>query len=412
MYRRLAETELVDALEDTPVVLVHGPRQTGKSTLVQSVGQKRGAAYLSLDDPIPRSRATEDPAGLLEGYKQTLIIDEVQRAPQLFLALKASIDRDRRPARFILTGSANVFALPKIADSLAGRISIVDLSPLAQCEIEGVAANFVDRIFEDIGSVRVTDGGVEEAGISLGERMARGGYPEPLSRAKPNRRDAWFADYVRTLLERDVRDFANIDGLAQMPRLLKLLAVRCGSSLNVADLAAETRIPNTSLHRYLDLLKAIFLTFQVPAWSFEEAAKLAKSPKTFLVDSGLVCYLRSLSAEGLGRDPDVMESVMKNFVATELQKLCGFSVTRPALFHLRTVRRLEVDFVLESRGGEIIGIQVTGASQPLPAHLEGLSYLRELAGDRFKGGVLLTQGGMVEPVGTGITSMPVSALWS
>jgi predicted AAA+ superfamily ATPase len=406
MFPRLAESELRDALADTPVVLVHGPRQTGKSTLAQSVGQSLGASYVSLDDPVPRALASQDPAGLLEGHSKTLIVDEVQRAPELFLALKSAVDRDRRPGRFLLTGSANVLALPKIADSLAGRMSIIDLHPLAQAEIEVTGENFVDRIFQtqpEFGERESSD---------LAQRMVRGGFPEPYSRSKPNRRDAWFADYVRSLLERDVRDLANIEGLAQMPRLLKFLAIRCGSAVNVSDLAAETRIPNTSLHRYLDLLKALFLTFQVPAWSFDESAKLAKTPKTFLVDSGLVCYLRSLGLETLEQDPDQFDSILKNFVATELQKLTAFSDLRPALFHLRTIRRLEVDFVLETRAGEILGISVVSALRPQPEHLEGLSHLRELAGDRFVRGVLIYRGLACQPLGSRLMAVPISALWT
>jgi predicted AAA+ superfamily ATPase len=406
MFSRLAETELRDALADTPVVLLHGPRQTGKSTLAQVVGASVGASYVSLDDPIPRALAVQDPAGLFNGYSSTLIVDEVQRAPELFLALKSAVDRDRRPGRFLLTGSANVLTLPKLADSLAGRISIIDLRPLAQSEIEGCQTNLIDELFEPewAAKTKVTD--------DLVSRIVRGGFPEPYSRPKPNRRDAWFADYIRTLLERDVRDLANIDGLAQMPRLLKLLAIKCGSALNVSDLSVETRIPNTSLHRYLDLLKALFLIFQVPAWSFDEAAKLAKTPKTFLVDTGLVCFLRSLDQVALARETEQFEPILKNFVAAELDKLKSFSIQRPGLFHLRTIRRLEVDFVLETRAGSVVGISVSASPRVLPHHLDGLTHLRDLAGDRFVRGIHLYTGDAPQQLGQKLTALPISALWS
>jgi predicted AAA+ superfamily ATPase len=405
MFARAAELGVRDALADTPVVLVHGPRQTGKSTLAQAVGKSIGAKYLTLDDPLARSLAISDPAGLLAGYSNPVILDEVQRAPQLFLAIKAEVDRDRRPGRFLLTGSANVLSLPKIADSLAGRIAIVDLHPLAQAEIEGSTKNIVDEIFKNAFEQR------PGPSVDLAERVVKGGFPEPLGRTKPNRRDAWFADYVRTLLERDVRDLANIEGLAQLPRLLKLLAVKGGSTLNVADLSSETRIPNTSLHRYLDLLQGIFLTFQVPAWSFDEATKLAKTPRTYLVDSGLVCYLRGLNPINLQNDDGVFTPILRGFVATELRKLCSFSETRPLLYHLRTVKRLEVDFVLATRSGEVAGVSVTTSSHVLPEHVEGLNFLRELAGPRFIRGILLYGGQTVQPIGHRLLAVPISALW-
>ncbi|HWD38076.1 MAG TPA: ATP-binding protein [Fimbriimonas sp.] len=406
MFTRAAEAEIRDSLADTPVVLIHGPRQSGKSTLAQAIGKQIAATYVTLDDPTPRSLALRDPDALLQGYSGPLILDEVQRAPQLFLALKAAVDRDRRPGKFLLTGSANVLALPKIADSLAGRIAIIDLLPLSQAEIEGKQSTFIDRLFVEEPLA------CEAGGEDLPARIAKGGFPEPYLRASAARRDAWFADYTRTLLERDVRDLANIEGLAQMPKLLRLLAARSGSALNVVDLAAETQIPNTSLHRYLDLLKAVFLATQVPAWSADQAARLTKTPKTFLVDSGLLCHLRGVTEANLAKDPDLFLSVLRNFVAMELKKLCSASALRPALHHLRTMKRLEVDFVLEARGGDLVGIQVKAGSTVTDYDVEGLQFLEELAGENFRRGILLYGGSEVQPIGRRMTAAPVSALWN
>ena len=404
MLQRAAAREVEEALSDTPVVVIHGPRQSGKSTLAQSFSDRR---YITLDDPIPLERAKSDPKNFLETYGWPLTIDEIQRAPELFLPIKAAVDRERKAGKYLLTGSANVLTLPKVADSLAGRMAIVDLLPFSQHEIEGKSSSFIDKIFsgELPKSGRFNNDG-------LHERIARGGFPEPSLRSSPARRDAWFASYVRSLLERDVRDLANIEALAQLPRVLRLLAARTGQTLNVVSLARDTGIPNTSLHRYLDLLQAVFLLHQVPAWSSSRETRLTKTPKTYLVDTGLLCYLDNLSPSSLQDDPFRLKPLLENFVAMELRKLSLVSESKPDIFHLRTVRQLEVDFVLEGRGGAIVGIDLKPATTLHPDDVLGLRYLKDLSGSDFKAGVVLYLGGVIEPIDPHIVAMPVSALWN
>lgn len=404
MIQRFATKEVGEALEDTPVVLVHGPRQSGKSTLSQSFSNRR---YITLDDPVPLERAKNDPAAFLDTYGWPLTIDEIQRAPELFLPIKAAVDRERKPGKYLLTGSANVLALPKIADSLAGRMAIVDLLPFSQAEVENKASAFVDQAFAG----ELPKMGRHENG-DLMERMAKGGFPEPSLRSSAARRDAWYASYVRTLLERDVRDLANIEALAQLPRVLRLLAARAGETLNVVSLARDTGIPNTSLHRYLDLLKAVFLLQTVPAWSSSHETRLTKTPKTYMVDTGLLCYLDNLSPAALKDDPLRLKPVLENFVAMELKKMALASELRPDLYHLRTVRQLEVDFVLEGRGGSVVGVDLKPAATLNPSDADGLRFLNELAGDDFKGGIVLYLGSEIEPLDRNILAMPISALWS
>jgi uncharacterized protein len=391
-------------LSDTPVVLIHGPRQSGKSTLSQSFGDRR---YVTLDDPIPLERAKSDPRAFLETYRWPLTIDEVQRAPELFLPIKSAVDRERKPGKYLLTGSANVLTLPKVADSLAGRMAIVDLLPFSQQEIEGKPSSFIEVAFEgDLPRA----GKFENEGLL--ERIAKGGFPEPSLRSSSARRDAWFASYVRSLLERDVRDLANIDALAQLPRVLRLLAAKAGQTLNVVSLSRDTGIPNTSLHRYLDLLQAVFLLHNVPAWSSRRETRLTKTPKTYLVDTGLLCYLDNLSPATLREDPFRMKPLLENFVAMELRKLSLASGSKPDMYHLRTVRQLEVDFVLEGRGGSVVGVDLKAAVTLHPDDVQGLRFLKELAGAEFKGGILLYLGSEVEPIDPDIVAMPISTLWN
>ena len=405
MIERSARTALKEALGDTPVVLIHGPRQSGKSTLGQNLEPDR--KYVTLDDPIALSLAKRDPRAFLQAYPSPVMIDEVQRAPELFLAIKLEVDRNRTPGKYLLTGSANVLNLPKLADSLAGRMEIVDLLPFTQGELELRSDRFVDMAFGD----QFNPSFEQEDLRGIVDRIVRGGFPEASLRSSQSRRDAWFANYVRTLLERDVKDVAHIDALAQMPLLLKLLAVRAGSVLNASGLATETGIPYTSLKRYLSLLETIFLLRLVNTWSSDRSRVLTKAPKAFLVDTGLLCYLANLDSRSLLNDSLRLKPVLENFVAMELMKQCTIGEVRPWLLHLRTIRHLSVDFVLESRRGDLVGIQVRANSTLHPDDADGLRFMRDLAGSSFVRGIVLYTGSEVQPLDERIVGVPISALW-
>ena len=405
MIERNARKALLEALGDTPVVLIHGPRQSGKSTLGQNLEPDR--KYVTLDDPIALNLARRDPRAFLEAHPSPVMIDEVQRAPELFMAIKLQVDRDRKAGKYLLTGSANVLNLPKLADSLAGRMEIVDLLPFSQGELELTSDSFVDQVFQD----RFEPFFDQEDLRGVVDRIVRGGFPEASLRSSQSRRDAWFANYVRTLLERDVKDVANIDALAQMPLLLRLLAARSGSTLNAAGLATETGIPYTSLKRYISLLETIFLVRLVNTWSSDRSRILTKAPKAFMVDTGLLCYLANLDARSLLGDSLRLKPVLENFVAMELQKQCSFGEVKPWLLHLRTIRHLSVDFVLESRRGDVVGIQVRANSTLHEDDAEGLRYLRELVGPSFVRGIVLYTGNEIQLLDERIIGVPISSLW-
>ena len=407
LHRHLARS-IAEALADTPVVLVHGPRQAGKSTLAEQVaGERLAGRRVTLDDPIVAAAAKADPMAFFAAYPPPVFIDEVQRAPQLFLPMKRLVDQNRKPGQFLLTGSANVLALPKMADSLAGRMEVVDLLPFSQGELAEGPDGLVDALFGEAFTPKASP--IAEA--DLHERIVRGGYPEPSLRPSASRRATWFANYVRTLLERDVKDVADIEGLAQMPLLLSLLANRTGTVLNVSSLATEVNIPYTSLKRYLNLLQTIFLLQLVPAWSTTRDKSFTKTPKAYLVDTGLLCHLANLDGRALAKDPAKLRPVLENFVAIELAKQCRFGEVRPWLMHLRTVRQLEVDFVLEARGGDVVGVQVKPTPSLRYEDAKGLRYLREVVGDRFRRGVVLYPGSEVQVLDQDILGLPISALW-
>lgn len=410
MVERSAARAVEDALQDTPVVLIHGPRQAGKSTLAQAAAKSHfGGNYVTLDDPLILEEARTNPSSFIKGKNPPLVIDEVQRAPELFLAIKLFIDRNRKPGQFLLTGSANVLVLPKVADSLAGRMEPIDLLPFSQAELESAESNFTDAVF---GKDLPNYGGHASSREDLIQRIVRGGFPEPVSRSSEARREAWFQSYVRTVLDRDVRDLSNVTGLTQMPRLLSLLSARSGSTLNIASLSVDTGVPHTTLTRYIDLFKALFLVHLVPAWSSNVEARLAKSSKAFLVDTGLLCYLTGMDAKGLATDGLRYEPALKTFVANELQKLSGAGRTKPWLFHLRTVKQKQVDFVLEARDGRVVGVDVVPGKAVANEDFEGLRFLAELTGERFHRGVVLYDGDEVVTIAPDLVALPLSALWT
>lgn len=413
MYIRNIKTQLLAALTDTPVVLLNGARQTGKSTLARELAESRHPAdYVTLDDASTLAAAQYDPAGFIAGQGSSVIIDEIQRAPELFLALKAEVDRDRRPGRFLLTGSANIMLLPHLADSLAGRMEILTLWPLSQGELSGVTEDFVDRLFADDFTLIGLAGQGSEDRVALLRRILRGGYPEVVMRAEEARRGAWFGAYLTTILQRDVRDLANIEGLTALPRLLALLATRVASLFNLADISRGVDIPQTTLKRYLTLLEATYLVTLTPAWSINMGKRLVKAPKLLLNDTGLLGYLLGSDESRLSSEGNLLGGLLENFVAVELRKQIGWSRTRPQMFHFRTQAGQEVDIVLEDRAGRIVGIEVKAGASVSGGDFKGLRALAEAAGARFKRGVVLHAGHAAVPFGENLFALPVSALWS
>ena len=403
-------TELVlQALDWSPVALVEGPRQAGKSVLVRDlVGASRPASYVTLDDSLRLGSAHEDPQGFVLGLPDPVALGEVQRAPEIFRSIKLSVDEDRRPGRFLLTGSANVLLLPRLSDSLAGRMRIITLWPLSQGEIDQTRESFLEAVFAD-GPLRLVEG--QETRSRLAQRVARGGFPQAVLLPEGAARDGWMRDYATTLLERDVRELAAIGDRVALPRLLRVLAARSGTLLNASDLARATGIARATLERYLALFAKTFTVQLVPAWAGDVARRLVKSPKVLFADSGLACHLSGLDAGRLLDDPDRLGPVLETFVGGELLKHIAFAPERIELMHYRDGRGAEVDWVLEDRRGRAVGIEVKATSSPSSRDLRGLRAFADTLGPRFHRGVLLHTGKAAVPMGKGFWALPVDALW-
>lgn len=407
-YRNLT-SRLLAALRDTPVVYLQGPRQSGKSTLVQALGDEgHGADYLTLDEAPTLAAAQSDPDGFIGGLPGRVILDEVQRVPELFRAIKRSVDVDRRPGRFLLTGSAQALVLPRLSESLVGRMEVLTLWPFSQGEIAGRRERFVDACFADeLRLGRLNDSGWP----ALTERIVLGGYPEALARTDPARRHAWFGSYVSTILDRDVRDLANVSGLRELPRLLRLAASRAMGLLNFADLSRDAGIPSTTLQRYWALFEATFLVRSLPPWHANLGLRLVKAPKVLLGDTGLLCYLLGLDAARLQADDLMTGAALEAFVASELTKQISWSQTVPRLYHYRTHSQQEVDLVLEDARGRLVGIEVKKTASPQSGDFKGLRHLRDQTGEKFQRGILLYTGASSVAFGPNLHALPVSALW-
>jgi hypothetical protein len=400
---------LIAALEDTPAVMLVGPRQAGKSTLVQQLAAgPHPARYVSLDDLRTLEAARRDPVGFVDAVEGPLVVDEIQRAPELLLPIKAAIDRDRRPGRFILTGSAQVMLLPTVSESLAGRVEIHTLWPFSQAEIEGVAGRTVELLLE--ASAAPPDA-PETSRSELVRRVVRGGFPEAVGR-KPERREEWLASYLTAIVQRDLRDLANIERLAEVPAVLASLASLVRAPLNKTGVSSSVGIPRTSLDRYLTLLEHVFLVRRLPAWHTNRIKQITKAPKLPLSDSALLTYLLRVNSDRLVEDDPLLGSVTECFVGMELAKQLAAANVRASLSHLRSARGVEVDFVLEGPGGGLTGVEVKAAATVRGDDFRHLTTLRERLGERFVRGVVLYSGGERLSFGERLEAWPLATLWT
>ncbi|MFA6450272.1 MAG: ATP-binding protein [bacterium] len=403
-------TKITDALADTPVVFVRGARQVGKTTLVKSIAHGNPSAqYFTLDNAAALDAAVNDTAGFLAGLKTPAIIDEAQKAPALFPAIKESVDADRRPGRFLLTGSSNILTSMKIADSLAGRMEALTLWPLAQREIAGAKGSFIDLLFGEWDKRLEIKAETRE---EVHAKILAGGYPEPVERISEKRRSAWFDSYVSAIMERDVRDIANIQDVGAMLRLLKVLASRSACLLNYAELSRSLALPQTTLKRYMGMLESLFIVYELPAWSSNIGKRFVKSPKIMFTDTGLSSNLLGYNMKRAMENSHLTGGILENFVVSELHKQIGWGETEASLYHFRESTGKEVDVVVERRDGSVAGIEIKSASTVSSSDFSGLKTLMESLKKQFVRGIVLYLGSEIIPFGKNLHAIPMSVLWS
>lgn len=397
---------LVEALRDTPAVLINGPRQSGKTTLARQFIAER--PYISLDDPNRLAAARTDPEGFVRQI-DCAIIDEIQRAPDLLLALKLSIDQDRRPGRFLLTGSANVMSLPTIADSLAGRIEIHSLLPLSNAEILGHRSEFLERAASGDWA-GLADSMVPCVGDDLLGHVLAGGYPEMRNRASGSRRQAWARAYMTTLVERDIQDVARIDEAARIPQLLAILSMLSGQLLNFSQIGGQIGLNLHTAEKYIGILEKLFLVRRLPAWRRNELSRLIKTPKLHFLDAGLLAVLVRATPDLLRSERGRFGPILESWVFGELLKIISLSSEPWFVSHYRDKDQVEVDFVLESPLRAVIGIEVKAAATVIASDFKGLRRLRDLTGSQFMTGLVLYDGTAPLPFGDRLWAIPLSWL--
>ena len=406
MYPRFIESRVNEALTDTRVVLVSGPRQSGKTTLARQIASRK-IPFLNLDDKTTLDAASADPVGFIRGLDRA-VIDEIQRAPDLLLAIKTAVDTDPRPGRFLLTGSANLMTVPRVADSLAGRMKVVRLLPLAQAELQGKPSAFLETVFEG----QVPKIGDAVAGADLIGRVLAGGYPEALTRSKWNRRQEWYLDYVEAIVQRDVRDTAQFEKIPLMPRLLRVLAEHSGQLVNYSGFGAPLGMNHPTTRRYTGVFESLFLVCNLQPWFSNALKRLTKTPKLHFLDAGLLAALRDITPNRLGQNKALFGPVLKTFVLGELLKLASWSQERYEFSHFRDKEQKEVDIVIEDRRGRVVGIEVKASATVNTRDFAGIRRLSEACGDRFVLGLVLHDHEQVVPFGERMLAAPISALWS
>lgn len=414
LYHRFTEETLREALQDTPVVLIHGSRQCGKTTLAQSVGAQLGYHYISFDDDNQLQAAKADPVGFVKFLPEKTILDEIQRTPELFTAIKASVDQNRKSGRFILTGSANVLLLPHLADSLAGRMEIIHLRPLAHCEIAGTKPEFLQQLFNADFGLGVNQSLFPRLGASLAELICSGGYPAAIARSSAKRRNVWYRDYITTIIQRDVQDISNIRNLDILPKLLSLAASQTARLFVATDLAAPFSISRPTIREYLALLEQIFLIEQLQPWHSNRLSRLIKTPKMHLADTGLACALLGVNSKALWMDKALLGQLLETFVYQELRKYADWHDEELKLYHFRNKDKVEVDIIIE-QGRQLAGIEIKAAATVTQSDFKGLKKLKDACGELFVAGVVFYDGENILPFGEKLFAVPISlltpALW-
>ena len=409
LYPRLIAPTIHDVLSDTPVLCLLGPRQCGKTTLVKSLFPHR--PYVSLDDPFDFESASDYPVGFLDEYPDQLTIDEVQIVPALISAIKVSVDRGRRPGRFLLTGSANLLSIPGITESLTGRMEIIELQPLSEAEKNRGNGNFLLELIQGHLAQNGTNSRTAKNEYSIENRVMSGGYTEPLKRTEQRARD-WRRQYLRNIVERDIPGIFDIRNSEMLFRLLELLAFRTGQLLSVADLASRLGAHRITVERYLTYLEQVYVIRRLPAWDSNTTKRLVKAPKIHFVDSGLAATLMGLPIQDWKKNRILFGHLLESFVVQQILTQMRWTNSDLHIWHYRDKDKVEVDLVV-TLGAKTWGIEVKSSSMVRSSDLSGLQRLAARCGDDFQKGIVLYNGDKILPFASGrVLAVPLSELWT
>lgn len=406
-HPRYLQQQVLDALSDTPVVCILGPRQVGKTTLAKQLQPER--TYISFDDASLLDAARFDPVGFVAGLPDQVILDEVQRVPELLSAIKLSVDNDRRPGRFILTGSANLLLLPGVQESLAGRMEVIYLNPLSEQEKHHSSYSLLEAMIS--GQLKPVITGIQPLVSGVAEAVVRGGYPEPNTRTE-QRAQQWYRQYLNAIIQRDVQDIAKIRDSDELLRLLKLIALRTGNLINISNLMQDIGLQRDTISRYISILERLFLIRTLPAWHHNASKRLIKAPKIHIIDSGLACALTGLKTADWYQPTNSFGGVLESFVVQQLMCQSGWVDNELRFSHYRDKDQVEVDLVIE-QGDRLWGVEIKKAASVQAKDARGLARLAEQAGDSWRGGMLLYTGTNTLPLADipNAFAVPMDRLW-
>jgi predicted AAA+ superfamily ATPase len=401
-YPRKLKSRLEIAMKDTPVVLINGPRQSGKTTLVKEYSPS--LSYYTLDDDNILNAAKQDPVGFIQGIDKA-IIDEIQRAPELLRAIKLSVDQHRQPGRFLLTGSANLLTLPKIGDSLAGRMEILTLLPLSLAEMGRRESLFLSYAKNQSWPQQVPSEQLE-----IISRVLTGGYPEMLMRPDLARRSAWAKSYIKAIVERDIKDISSIEKLVEMPRLLEVLAQQSGKLTNFTQIGGQLNLDSKTAQKYIGLLETLFLVHQLKPWHGNALNRILKTPKIHFLDSGLLASLNRVTIESVEWNKSDFGALLETWVYGELLKTISFTEEPWNIYYYRDKDKVEVDFILENHARKIIGIEVKASHTIFNQDFRGLRKLADLTDKNWLSGIVLYNGDKCLSFGDKFWAIPFSML--
>lgn len=403
LYPRHIQPLLQEALRDSPLVLIHGPRQCGKTTLAKMLKPAKKYTYINFDNEALLQAARLDPVGFASELPGRAILDEVQRVPTLFSALKMVVDEDRRPGRFILTGSANILHVPKLSDSLSGRVQILRLHPLSQGELLRRKSYFLDELFSGaFKSHKISH-------VPLAHRILTGGYPAPLLRPFGRRRTNWYLDYMETLVHRDIVQLSRVRSTDTLPRLLTLCAGTTAGLVNFTSLANAFQLNRSTIQDYITLLERAFLIEKLPPWHSRYLKRLIKTPKLHFCDTGLAAALLSLTPDSLKKNTALAGALLETYIFQELKRQASSHTKHHTFYHYRDKKNVEVDIVIE-RERFVAGVEVKSAATVFATDFKGLYKLKKALGTNFVCGALLYNGSRILRFGEGFYAVPISFL--
>ena len=406
MYPRLSKKRIEEALADTRVTLIAGPRQSGKTTLATEIANK-DRPFLTLDDATQLNFAKTDPVGFLRDVDRA-VIDEVQRAPELLLAIKTEVDKDKRPGRFLSTSSANLMTLPRVSESLAGRMEVIQLLPLSQAEIRRGNGRFLDDAF----SGKTPISGEPALGKDLVELVLTGGYPEVLERTQWSRRQSWHLNYVTAIIQRGMRDIASVEQHAVMPKLLRVLAEYAGQLVNYSAIGSALSMNHVTTRKYMRVFESLYMTDSLQPWFTNKLKRLIKSPKLHFLDSGLLSTLKGISPVQIEKDRTKFGAILEAFVFGEIKKIASWSDQHYFFSHFRNKDGNKVDLVIENLRGEVLGIEVKASATVTSKDFSGLRKLASACGENFVQGIVLYDHDQAVPFGENLCAAPLASLWA